>query len=162
MKNIERFLTFEAKKKITPEEHFIGSIEDVFQDAMDNGFRCIVNNKLNSTYSITITYFGETRQIKNIFGEIEYKTEDKFKFKDIKDSLSHLVNYLQDVYPKMRFTLFSTSFILGRRSALTHNQGRESQLSSSNLQTFLTKVDDNTILSSIYIECVFRSRGSKI
>lgn len=157
-------------KKLDPETNFKGIIDDVMTDARDRGFLYRVSSD-KTTHNIQITYRSKTEfDNHSDFGHfgvrdrLEPKTS--FYWKDIKDDVVMLVNYLSDIYPKISFNEFNAVLKFGSKRISTKRRfdsvrsilKSDGGLVSYNLKDFMNKLDGDDRLVRIDIQCLARFR----
>ena len=147
MKHLLRYK--EAAKKIDPEENFMGYIADIFVELKEKGFYWYVNNdKVKTTYTIDLKYRGPKRS--NKWWNDAHITE--FKWSDVKEQISMLVGYIEDVYKKADFNEFSTTL----RNRMRNKRREERIVKAYNLKDFQNKLEDTDEMESIHIRCLVR------
>ena len=162
--NRSGYVRIKEAKKLDPETNFKGIIDDVLTDAIDRGFRYHVDS-FKSTHYIKITFRSKTELDQTPTGLDHPVTI--FKWKEIKDDISMLVNYLSDTYPKITFNEFlaSLKFRKGPSTKREYYSVRsilkstERGIKSYNLKDFMSELEDDDILESINIQCLVRFRG---
>lgn len=167
MEKIITYKLFEAKKRIPRipikktidlEEKFKGIANDVLSELkdIDNGFSWNIYNH-GTTWEIDIYYKGDI----NIGSHYYPEYKKTFKWETVKETISMLVNYLEDIFPKCTFNGFRAS--LNWKENAIKNKLRlapdERIVKAYNLGSFMNKLEDNIYLDRISLTSLVRFRG---
>lgn len=150
-------ISVDEAKKISPEDNFKGIVDDVFTESKDEGFFYTIDCE-KSTYYINVKRCDKSDPLR-LSGR-------RFKWGEIKDTITMLVNYLSDIYPKINFNEFravttkkqiqSVSRYPSLRSILREDKR---SIVSYILKDFMSKIEDSDTLENISIQCLVRFRG---
>jgi hypothetical protein len=140
-------------------------IDESLIELKDQGFyHKIDNNK--SSYTITIKHRGikKPKHPRYEWSD-DFIMDYNFRWGDIKETIATLIPYLQDIYPKLRFTEFKISSVK-RMFKYKRNQDYPSVRSSgysigTTFHSFeeLYNLDDDIRLDEIKISLILRLRG---
>lgn len=161
MKHLE---LFEAKSQF---DRFERLIKEILVDLTDQRFHYTLSRETESSYELTILYRGKKKKIIPRYDWDSDETIDyTFEWKDVKETLKTMVEYLSDIYPKIRFTEFKAEGKHVDKEVAAYPSFRQARKSTGfksltryTLEDFSNNLHDNDRLSGIRITFLLRFRG---
>lgn len=145
-------------------------IKDVLVDLTDQRFYYTLINK-GTSYELKILHKGEKKRIVPRYEwDSDESIDDTFEWGVVRETLQTMVEYLPDIYPKIRFTEFkaegkhlakSKVYSVGsryKRTCISH-RSVESGLIRYTFDDFSKNLSDSDRLSEVLIKFILRFRG---